>query len=402
MPPKTNQPLKSKSPKARAPTKATPKSGNKVPETQLSGISNTQKAKKLEIEETARRVKDSQEKLRDEAKKPTDFDRTNRRYPSKMENKLQLLQLDQIEMTSNDVEFIKESIVQNMIKQQLSVLIYDPIHITNLLRDISKLDMAKQMDLLRFFVYSTFVGIENSNPPINEPVTLDKINVIYNNYPNLSYGTIDSYLTNEINNRIKRRIYPSLSVQTMPNVIDIDLNAPKVDFEGILGGWGPLPNTNATLIQPIPENIMTNDPLMLKRAYSKGMAELHTTAFITISKHLNELINPVKVLDQEKMEAIRQRLMATLKKGKKDSTVDEESEDESEDESESDSESDVDDFIDDTKYSENGNSPSVYKCSTCNDEITGTPRKSIISSNGKYIPVYFCPDGECLDNYKEF
>jgi len=435
MPPRTKQNANKSAPKstnkrdAKSAPKSAPKSATKTRnETLLLGLSKQQQDRLIELEEIKRKTEEAQDQQKAEAKRPSEFDEIIRRYPSRMENRLQLLSMEKEKPSAQKVEFLRSSIIQNMITKQLSVLVYDKKNVTDILKDVRRLSIKDQMKLLVFFTYSTFVGITNSVPQNTQPATLVKIQEIYEGtttqeeiYGNIanSYKVIDSYLTIEIKSQISRRLYPSLSIRTMPNVIDINNNAPKIDFKGILGDWGvPLTDIDAILIQPNPENIMTNDPVMLKRAYSKDMADLHTDTFNKISNHLNNLINPVGVPDYEKMEALRLRIIEglTKRRKKKDTIVaddtsaeDEddtsaEDEDDTSDEEEEDTSDDTsyDDFIDDSVL-DKGDSPPVYTCATCNKEITnGTPRKSIIKSGNNYSAVYFCPDGECLDNYEVF
>ena len=417
-------------PKTMKTTENTTKSKNKTTSrartTKKSAGSETvltpsvkQKAVRDVLAEQRKQVADAAEKLRESAIDPRTIEIIRRKYESgNKTNRLALLDTRKDQMISDDQRRIyTNGVLQNMISQRLTVLISDMRVVNSILLEVlGTMDTLRKMEFIGFLTYATTVGIVDSVETNNESTaTLQAmINVMKTtNIP----PQVTPYVQGEIQRRVSRIAYPTKSIPTRPNVLFVQ-DAVKVNFGGILGNFRVSPDVSADDIHPNHEFIMTEDPLMLTRAYSKGMANERSPAFVELDNHINGILNPVPDVDFDEMERIRQELIAKLR-GRRGISVDtdddddeneNENEDEDEDEDEDEGEDEDEDEgegegegDDDEDDEDEGMLSPDDRCASCQKPLGPNRRKSIVKSDkNKFDIVKFCENEECLGGSKIF
>ena len=376
-----------------------------------------QKAVRDVLAEQRKQAAATAEKLRESAIDPRTIEIIRRKYESgNKTNRLELLDMRKDQMISDEQRRIyTNGVLQNMISQRLTVLISDMRVVNSILLEvIGTMDTLRKMEFIRFLTYATTVGIVDSVETNNKSTaTLQAmINVMKTtNIP----PQVAPYVQGEIERRVSRVAYPTKSIPTRPNVLVVQDTA-KVNFGGILGNFRVSPDVSADDIHPNHEFIMTEDPLMLTRAYSKGMADARSPAFVELDNHINGILNPVPDVDFDEMERIRQELIAKLKKKKKKGTDDEDegeelgdedSDDEDEGEELGDEDSDDEENDDGAMFApgdeDDGDGAMFARCAACQKPLGSDQRKSIVKSGkNKFEVVKFCENEECLGTSEIF
>jgi hypothetical protein len=377
---------------------------------------NVDEKKKIEDEQQLKKeIEEAEQRLRDEAMplgKSRGTAQIKKRFAYDNKKLKQALVIQSEGISPERQTEVKKNIILDMMEKELLLIIDDhktahAIH--DELKD-SSYDENYLGRLLAFLIYCRYMGVVNTGIGNSQQLTLKDIIRVYNetDIPQIAV----KYTLNEVIRSYERRVFPTKSIRTNPNNLNIFRNIEKIDF-GIEDVEEPdLPNIEALTIQQSDETVVSADPTILNRALSIGVTNVHTDAFLRLRDHiLTNLYPPREPVDfSEIIEKINENLARKFKTPRSRSKPTEPAgidlgDDDTEEEDEINDDYDNEDsFIDDDDEDEDeddGFASHCDSCASCGKDITKPGFHSIIKDkkNG-YTPVCFC-DSKCMsDNRK--